>query len=158
MARDVSDATPIRSRAELIDWIASGEKPRQDWRVGTEHEKIPFYRESAAPVPYEGERGIKALLENLEQGTRWEPIPDGGNIIGLAGEALGGGAISLEPGGQFELSGAPLNSIHDTVRETSQHLRATAQAADPLGIGLLTLGMSPLWTRAETAQMPKSRY
>jgi glutamate--cysteine ligase len=158
MARDVSDATPIAARDELIAWIASGEKPREAWRVGTEHEKIPFYRENATPVPYEGERGIKALLENLENSTGWEPIPDGEHVIGLAGEHLGYGAISLEPGGQFELSGAPLDSIHDTARETAQHLEEAKRAAELLDIGFLTLGMSPLWTRAETPQMPKSRY
>ena len=158
MARDVSDATPIGSRAELIDWVASGEKPREAWRIGTEHEKVPFYRQDASPVAYAGERGIEALLKNLERGTGWEPITDDCNVIGLAGEALGGGAISLEPGGQFELSGAPLDSIHETARETADHLDQAKLAAEPLGIGFLTLGMSPLWTRVQTPQMPKSRY
>src|SRR3712207_5345112 len=110
MARDVSDATPIGARSELVEWIASGEKPRGDWRLGTEHEKIPFYRADASPVPYEGERGIRALLDGLRDRTGLVPILEEGRPTGLVDEA-GGGAISLEPGGQFELSGAPLETL-----------------------------------------------
>jgi glutamate--cysteine ligase len=157
MARDVSDATPIGARDELVQWIAEGEKPRDEWRLGTEHEKIPFYRDGNAPVPYEGEAGIRALLDGLRLETGWEPILDGNNIIGLF-DAEGGGAISLEPGGQFELSGAPLRSIHETAREFARHMAALKRVADPLGMAFLTLGMSPRWTRAETPVMPKRRY
>src|SRR5688572_6664324 len=99
MARDVSDATPIGDRAELVEWVASGEKPRAGWRLGTEHEKVPFYVAGNAPVPYEGERGIRALLEGLQARLGWEPILEAGCPIGLFDER-GGGAISLEPGGQ----------------------------------------------------------
>src|SRR5436305_1808507 len=113
MARDVSDATPIGARRELMDWIASGEKPREEWRLGTEHEKIPFRAADASPVPYEGETGIRALLDGLRAETGWDPILDRNNIIGLADEERGG-AISLEPGGQFELSGAPVATIHES--------------------------------------------
>jgi glutamate--cysteine ligase len=157
MARDVTDATPISSRDELVAWIAAGEKPASEWRVGTEHEKIPFYKGSHAPVPYEGDRGIRALLDGLAQLNSWEPILDDGNTIGLADEA-GGGAISLEPGGQFELSGAPVRDIHATARELARHLDEVRRVAEPLGIVFLTLGMSPKWTRAETPVMPKRRY
>jgi glutamate--cysteine ligase len=157
MARDVSDTTPIGARSELVDWIASGEKPRDTWRLGTEHEKIPFYTADAAPVPYDGGRGIRALLEGLQDRTGWAPIMEEGRPIGLADEA-GGGAISLEPGGQFELSGAPLRTLHDTARETAQHLTDAKAVGETLGLGFLTLGMSPLWTRAETPVMPKARY
>ncbi|KAB1075212.1 glutamate--cysteine ligase [Methylobacterium planeticum] len=156
MARDTSDTTPLTTRAELIAWFAAGEKPRESFAIGTEHEKIPFFRETRAPVAYEGETGIRALLEGLARETGWEPILDAGNVIGLAAEA--GGAISIEPGGQFELSGAPLPDVHATVRELDEHLAATRRAADPLGIGFLDLGMSPKWTREETPVMPKSRY
>ncbi|MXQ14764.1 glutamate--cysteine ligase [Microvirga makkahensis] len=157
MARDVSDTTPIGARAELVEWIAEGEKPRERWRLGTEHEKIPFYRADASPVPYEGENGIHALLEGMRERTGWSPILEDDRPIGLFDEA-GGAAISLEPGGQFELSGAPLKTLHETARETAQHLADVKAVGEMLGIGFLTLGMSPLWTRAETPVMPKKRY
>jgi glutamate--cysteine ligase len=157
MARDVSDATPIGARHELVEWIASGEKPRHAWRLGTEHEKVPFYRDGHAPVPYDGERGIGALIEGMRRLTGWQPILDGDNPIGLADDE-GGGAISLEPGGQFELSGAPVETLHETARETAQHIARVKEVGGRLGIDFLTLGMSPLWTRAETPAMPKQRY
>jgi glutamate--cysteine ligase len=128
MARDVSDATPIETRDELVAWIAEGEKPASDWRLGTEHEKVPFYASTNAPVPYEGERGIEALLEGLREATGWEPILDGEALIGLADDG-GGGAISLEPGGQFELSGAPVDTLHQTAAELGEHLRAAKRWA-----------------------------
>jgi glutamate--cysteine ligase len=156
MARDVSDATPI-GRDELVAWIAAGEKPRDDWRLGTEHEKIPFYKAGHAPVPYEGEAGIRALLDGLRTETGWEPILDHNNIIGLY-DAEGGGAISLEPGGQFELSGAPVATIHETAEEFARHMEEVKRVADPMDMGFLTLGMSPKWSRAETPFMPKRRY
>src|SRR6478735_9817394 len=157
MARDVSDATPIGARSELVEWVASGEKPRDTWRLGTEHEKVPFYRADASPVPYEGRAGIRALLEGLRERTGWEPIVEDGRPIGLA-DGVGGGAISLEPGGQFELSGAPFETLHETSRETAQHVTDAKAVGEKLGIEFLTLGMSPLWTRAETPVMPKARY
>ncbi len=157
MARDVSDATPIGARSELVEWIASGEKPRNAWRLGTEHEKVPFYRADASPVPYYGDHGIRALLDGMQALTGWQPIMEDGHPIGLFEEA-GGGAISLEPGGQFELSGAPLKTLHETAAETAQHLGHAKAVGERLGIGFLTLGMSPLWTRAETPVMPKARY
>src|SRR5918993_1417202 len=157
MARDVSDAAAIESRDELVAWIAAGEKPAEDWRIGTEHEKIPFGRADRAPVPYDGERGIRALLDGLAGLDGWEPIMEDDHPIGLS-DPRGGGAISLEPGGQFELSGAPLATLHETVRETADHLAKAKRVADGLGIGFLDLGMSPLWTRAETPTMPKARY
>ena len=156
MARDSNDSTPLTARAELIAWFAAGEKPRERFAIGTEHEKIPFYRDDRSPVPYDGERGIRALLEGLARETGWEPILDLGNIIGLSADE--GGAISIEPGGQFELSGAALPDVHATAAELATHLAATKRAADPLGIGFLTLGMSPRWRRDETPVMPKSRY
>jgi len=157
MARDVSDTTPIGARAELVEWLAEGEKPREAWRLGTEHEKVPFYTADSSPVPYSGGKGIRALLEGMQERTGWSPIMDDDNPIGLFDEA-GGGAISLEPGGQFELSGAPLKTLHETVQETAQHLADVKAVAAQFGIGFLTLGMSPLWTRAETPVMPKKRY
>ena len=137
MARDVSDTTPIGSKNELISWIAAGEKPASAFRLGTEHEKFPFYRDDLAPVPYEGRAGaggIRHLLEGLQAKLGWEPIVDAGHIIGLAGPD-GGGAISLEPGGQFELSGAPVETMHDTAAELAQHLADVKAVAAPHGIG-----------------------
>lgn len=162
MARDVSDSTPISSKAELIGWIAQGEKPASAFRLGTEHEKFPFYADDLSPVPYEGAAagrsgGIRELLEGMQARTGWEPILDAGNIIGLAGPD-GGGAISLEPGGQFELSGAPVETLHDTAREFDQHLADLKAVAEPHGIRFLALGHSPLWTREQTPMMPKRRY
>jgi glutamate--cysteine ligase len=157
MARDVSDTTPIGARSELVEWIAAGEKPREGWRLGTEHEKVPFYKADASPVPYDGDHGIRALLEGMQDRTGWAPIMEDDHPIGLFDEA-GGGAISLEPGGQFELSGAPLKTLHETARETAQHLDDVKAAGEKLGIGFLTLGMSPLWTRSQTPVMPKARY
>ncbi|WP_134494288.1 glutamate--cysteine ligase [Microvirga pakistanensis] len=157
MARDVSDTTPIGARAELVEWIAEGEKPRDRWRLGTEHEKVPFYEADESPVPYDGGRGIRALLEGLQARTGWSAIMEDEHPIGLFDEA-GGGAISLEPGGQFELSGAPLKTLHETACETARHLADVKAIGESLGIRFLTLGMSPLWTRAETPVMPKKRY
>jgi glutamate--cysteine ligase len=116
MARDVTDLTPIASRDELVAWFEAGCKPESQFRIGTEHEKIPFYLSDFAPVPYEGRRpqgGIRALLDAMRETTGWSPIMDGEALIGLFDEKVGG-AISLEPGGQFELSGAPLENIHET--------------------------------------------
>ena len=157
MARDASDATPIESRDQLVEALSSGAKPKAEWRVGTEHEKFGFYVADNTPVPYEGERGIRRLLEAMEGLLGWTPIVDGGNVIGLT-DPIGSGAISLEPGGQFELSGAPLQTIHQTCREVNAHLAQVRECATPLGIGFLGAGFSPKWTRAETPVMPKSRY
>jgi glutamate--cysteine ligase len=157
MARDQSDPTPIASKSELIAWIAAGEKPESAFRLGTEHEKFPFHAADLTPVPYDGPRGIRALLEGMQGLLGWEPIMEGDHPIGLA-DVTGGGAISLEPGGQFELSGAPVETLHETMTETACHLVQVRQVAEPLGIAFLGLGHSPLWTRAQTPVMPKGRY
>jgi glutamate--cysteine ligase len=157
MARDTTDFRPIEGIDELVSYLSAGNKPRDQWRIGTEHEKFPFYIDGNAPVPYGGERGIKALLEGMQRVLGWEPIVDAGHIIGLV-EPTGQGAISLEPGGQFELSGAPLETIHQTCREGNAHLAQLREIAEPLGIRFLGLGGSPKWTLAETPRMPKSRY
>jgi glutamate--cysteine ligase len=157
MARDIVDLTPIKSHDELIAWIAQGTKPASNFKIGTEHEKFPFYTNSLEPVPYEGERGIRALLLGLQSINGWEPILENNNIIGLL-DIKTGGAISLEPGGQFELSGAPLDSLHQTLSETQDHLAQLKQVASLLGISFLALGASPKWTLAQTPIMPKARY
>jgi glutamate--cysteine ligase len=157
MARDQIDMTPLQSRDELVAWIEAGVKPPAAFRLGTEHEKTPFTLEGHQPVPYEGPRGIGALLEGMQMLLGWEPIMERGNIIGLY-DVTGGGAISLEPGGQFELSGAPVETVHQTQSELMVHLAQVREVATPLGIGFLGLGMTPSWSRAEIPVMPKGRY
>ncbi len=155
MARDTTDDTPLSALSELTAYMEEGCKPKDRFRIGTEHEKFVFYRKDNAPVPYEG--GIEALLTGMRDRLGWEPITDAGRIIGLA-EQNGMGAISIEPGGQFELSGAPLSTLFETGQEAKVHLEALAAVAEPLGIGFLGIGGSPKWTLAETPRMPKSRY
>src|SRR5882724_1205266 len=157
MARDQIDMTPINSRDELVAWFEAGCKPKAEFRVGTEHEKFVFTLEGHRPVPYEGPRGIRALLDGMQHLLGWEPIMEGDNIIGLA-DVTGGGAISLEPGGQFELSGAPVETIHQTASEVMAHLAQVKEVARPLGIGFLGVGMTPNWSRADMPMMPKGRY
>jgi glutamate--cysteine ligase len=157
MARDQDDMTPIETRDELVAWFAAGEKPPEQFRVGTEHEKFAFTLSGHAPVPYEGTHGIRALLEGMQLLLGWEPIMEGPNIIGLY-DVTGGGAITLEPGGQFELSGAPVATVHRTCSELMAHLAQVREIAAPLGIGFLGLGMTPVWKRSDVPVMPKGRY
>ncbi|MCB1517761.1 MAG: glutamate--cysteine ligase [Hyphomicrobiaceae bacterium] len=147
----------IESKADLIEVLERGNKPKEDWRIGTEHEKFVFYKNDFSPVPYEGENGIRAILEQVQAETGWTPSLDNGNIIGLTNPD-GGGAISLEPGGQFELSGAPLENLHQTCSETYKHLRMLEAIAEPMGIGFLGVGVSPTWALSDIEPMPKSRY
>jgi glutamate--cysteine ligase len=157
MARDQVDMTPIETREDLVAWFEAGSKPTSRFRIGTEHEKFVFTVEDYNPVPYEGRRGIRALLEGMQHLLGWEPIVEAGNIIGLF-DVTGGGAISLEPGGQFELSGAPVETVHQTCSELMAHLAQVKEVARPLGIGFLGLGMIPTWSRAQIPMMPKGRY
>ena len=157
MARDQVDLRPIERRDELVDWLAQGAKPKSAFRIGTEHEKFVFTLEDHRPVPYEGRRGIRALLEGMQHLLGWQPITEGEHIIGLS-DVTGGGAISLEPGGQFELSGAQVETVHQTSSELMAHLAQVHEVAAPLHIGFLGMGMTPNWTRAEIPKMPKGRY
>ncbi|MCM2441730.1 glutamate--cysteine ligase [Agrobacterium vitis] len=157
MARDTTDDTPLTSLEEMAAYMAEGCKPKETFRIGTEHEKFGFFTADLSPVPYFGEASISALLKGMQERLGWEPIIDGGNIIGLAGGS-GQGAISIEPGGQFELSGAALETLHETAGETLQHLEILREVAEPMGIRFLGMGGSPLWTLEQTPRMPKSRY
>ena len=162
MARDVTDSTPISSRSELVAWIEAGAKPPEEFRIGTEHEKIPFYFRGNLPVPYEGlpqlgRGGIRALLEGMQEKLGWAPITDKAQIIGLY-DARSGAGISLEPGGQFELSGGPVETIHETDAELEAHFSAIKTVAALLGIDFLSLGESPKWALNEIPLMPKQRY
>ncbi|WP_198376920.1 glutamate--cysteine ligase [Neoroseomonas rubea] len=148
-----SDPTPITSARQLAEWFAAGSKPRADWRIGTEHEKFGFRRADLAPPPYEP-GGIRAMLEGLMR-FGWEPILDNGNPIGLK---RGDASVSLEPGGQFELSGAPVSTLHETRDEIASHLEEVRAVAEPLGLGFAPLGFHPLATREQMPWMPKGRY
>lgn len=144
----------IESRDQLIASFARGEKPRDRWRIGTEHEKFVYALGDHHAPSYDEASGIRALLGELEQ-YGWAPVMEGGNVIALTGAD---GSISLEPAGQFELSGAPLDNLHQTCAETGRHLAQVKAAGDKLGVGFLGLGMWPDKTRAELPIMPKGRY
>jgi glutamate--cysteine ligase len=160
LARDEGAADrPIESEKELVAYLEAGCKPREDWRIGTEHEKFGFHKADLSPVPYDGPSGIAALLTEMSTRFGWEPIREGENIVALRDPSCdAGGSVTLEPGGQFELSGAPLRTIHETCDEVNAHLMQVREAGDALGIGMLGLGFSPKWTMAETPRMPKGRY
>jgi len=150
---------PIGSRDDLVEWFAVGAKPKSVWRIGTEHEKIGFRTDDLQPIPYEGPRGIRALMEELIARYGWEPIHEGDNIIALKrpdGEPSA--TVSLEPGGQFELSGAPLANLHEVDAETRLHIEQVKAIGEDLKLGFLGLGFSPKWTLPETPRMPKRRY
>jgi len=156
---DGPESPVISSRDELVAYLEAGSKPKRDWRIGTEHEKFGFYRKGYGPVSYAGERGIRALLETLHDRFGWDLVTENGNVIALSRkDCPKGGAISLEPGGQLELSGAPLETVHETYEELRQHLAEVGEVGSELGIGFLGLGFSPKWTLAETPVMPKQRY
>ncbi len=157
MARDTVDSTPVETVADLAATLEAGNKPEEQFRIGTEHEKFLFCENRLSPVPYEGGNGVEAVLTGMEKLLGWERIEDAGKIIGLADDS-GGGAISIEPGGQFELSGAPLETLHQTCREANQHLANVRKVAEPLGVGFLGIGMTPTWARSDVPRMPKSRY
>ena len=149
----------IESRDELVAYLEAGSKPTEDWRIGTEHEKFGFYQRGHTLVPYEGERGIAALLDGLKDSFGWEGVLEQGKIIALRrSDCPKGGIVSLEPGGQLELSGAPLATLHETSEELRQHLIEVREIGGELGIGFLGIGFSPKWTLAETPVMPKARY
>ncbi len=156
MANTKQKSAPIAGFADLVAHLESGSKPdRSTWRIGTEHEKFAFYRDTLEPVPYEGERGIGALLNGLADNYGWSRVKEGEHVIALAQD---GASITLEPGGQFELSGAPLEHLHQTCAETGSHLSQLRDVAGKLGIAFLGLGFSPLWSLEQTPIMPKGRY
>ena len=147
------DATPIESVAQLADAFAAGGKPQHEWRIGTEHEKFGFSRRTLLPPPYEP-AGIRAVMEGLAP-LGWKRIEDEGRLIALARD---GRSISLEPGGQFELSGAPVADLHATEREMREHFTELHEAIDPIFVGFAPLGFHPLARLADMPMMPKTRY
>ena len=157
MAETKQQLAPIERFEELVAHFASGSKPdRSTWRIGTEHEKFGFNLKEQTPVPYGGPSGIEALLEGVAARTGWERVLEEGRVIALKDDT--GASISLEPGGQFELSGAPLEHLHQTCREVGTHLSVVRDVATDLGLGFLGLGFSPVWSLEDTPIMPKGRY
>jgi len=154
-APPLAKGEPITSKRQLVDYIAAGSKPRADWRIGTEHEKFGFTWDDRRPLPYDGPRGIRALLEGLARDFGWTPISENAGPIALTKDRCN---ITLEPGGQFELSGAPLETIHQTCGEVHRHLSEVKHVAEPLGIGMLGMGFQPKWRREDIPWMPKGRY
>jgi glutamate--cysteine ligase len=150
---------PIESYDDLVGWIAAGEKPESDWRIGTEHEKFVFRTSDRTPVPYEGENGIGALMQALIDEYGWEAIKEGQTTIALKrSNGRTTETISLEPGGQFELSGAPLTTLHETCAEAGEHLSECLKIGERMGLGFLGLGFAPTWRREDIPTMPKKRY
>lgn len=150
-----SGGGPIEHHDQLAEYLASGCKPKEDWRIGTEHEKFGYCKDSLNPLPFEGERSILAVLQGLRDAHGWDPVMEGQNLIGLVKD---GANISLEPGGQLELSGAPLETIHQTCDEVNDHLRDVKDIADKIGVGFIGLGAAPIWQHDDMPLMPKGRY
>jgi glutamate--cysteine ligase len=146
---------PVGSIDDLVGLLRAGEKPRDAWRVGTEHEKIGLHAATLRPVPFEGEGGIEALLELLAETPGTERVREDGRTIALK---QGGASLTLEPGGQLELSGAPLRAIHETCQEFHDHLDQLKHASDALGVVWLGLGIHPFHATEELPRMPKARY
>ncbi len=144
----------ITSKRQLVEYLEQGCKPREQWRIGTEHEKFAFDLATLRRLPYEGPRGIQALLKGMQR-FGWQPVEEDGNVIALG---CGACSVTLEPGGQFELSGAPLETIHKTCDEVQTHLKQVKEIGAELGTGMIGLGFDPKSTRAEVPWMPKGRY
>ena len=151
-----SNLAPIENRRQLVEYLESGCKPASEWRLGTEHEKFGFTTDDLRPLPYEGPRSIRAMLQGLADQFGWKPVYEQGNPIALLDDK--GASITLEPGGQFELSGALLDNVHQTCNEVYTHLRQVKTIAEPLGIAFLGMGFQPKWGREDTQWMPKGRY
>lgn len=150
-----SGGGPIERHEQLAEYMESGCKPPEDWRIGTEHEKFGYCKDTLKPLPYEGERSILAVLEGLRDRHGWSELREADKLIGLMKD---GANVSLEPGGALELSGAPLETIHETCDEVNEHLREVKDIADEIGVGFIGLGAAPIWTHEEMPLMPKGRY
>jgi glutamate--cysteine ligase len=149
-----SGGGPIERPEQLADYLEKGSKPEADWRIGTEHEKFGVLTDSLRPLPYEGDRSVRAILDGLAV-KGWDPIREGEAVIGLK---KGKANVSLEPGGQLELSGAPLSHLHETAAEFDSHMAEVRDVADPLGVAFLGIGAAPVWTHDQMPVMPKGRY
>jgi glutamate--cysteine ligase len=150
-----SGGGPIERHEQLVEYLADGCKPKDQWRIGTEHEKFGYCKDTLLPLPYEGPRSIRVMLEGLRDRHNWAPVKEGDYLIGLEKD---GANISLEPGGQLELSGAPVETIHETCDEVNTHLREVREVADEIGVGFIGLGAAPEWAHEQMDLMPKGRY
>ena len=145
---------PITDQAQLVAYLEAGCKPPSDWRIGTEHEKFAYRWSDLRPLAYDGEPGIRALLEAMRR-FGWQPLYEGDDPIALTKDGCN---ITLEPGGQFELSGAPLETVHQSCREVNTHLRQVKECTEPMGAGMVGIGFQPKWALADIPHMPKARY
>ena len=150
-----SGGGPIEHHDQLAAYLASGCKPKADWRIGTEHEKFGYCVDTHKPLPYDGDRSIHAVLSALRDRHGWAPLEEGGKLIGLEKD---GANVSLEPGGALELSGAPLETIHETCDEVNAHLKEVMDISKEIGVGFIGLGAAPTWMHDEMPLMPKGRY
>ena len=146
----------VETRSELVEYLESGCKPESNWKLGTEHEKFGYTLDDLRPLPYAGERSIQAILSGMAERYAWQPVMEGGQPIALIDDT--GASITLEPGGQLELSGALLDNIHQTCTEVNTHLRQVRSVSEPLGVAFLGMGFHPKWRREDMQWMPKARY
>jgi glutamate--cysteine ligase len=153
---DNQQSATIERVSDILDYMASGSRPPHQWRLGTEHEKFGFTTSDLRPLPYEGDRGIQAILVAMCKRFNWKPVYENGLPIALLDDT--GASITLEPGGQLELSGALLDTLHETCREVNTHLQQVKSICEPLGIAFLGMGFNPKWRRADMHWMPKARY
>ena len=150
-----SGGGPIERHEQLAEYLADGCKPKEEWRIGTEHEKFGYCKDTHKALPFEGKRSIVAVLEGLRDRHGWSEVREGAHLIGLEKD---GANVSLEPGGALELSGAPLETIHETCDEVNIHLREVNDIADEIGVGFIGLGAAPIWKHDDVPLMPKGRY
>jgi glutamate--cysteine ligase len=153
---NTNNTNAVTCKEDLVSYLASGCKPAAQWLLGTEHEKFGYRLDDLRPLPYEGERGIRAILDALAENFDWRPVTEAGQTIALLDDT--GASITLEPGGQLELSGAVLDNIHQTCTEVNTHLKQVRSVSEPLGIAFLGMGFQPKWRREDMQWMPKARY
>jgi glutamate--cysteine ligase len=149
-----NDSILIEDKAQLVRYLESGNKPESEWRIGTEHEKFGFVLDTKDPLKYEGPQGIQRLLTGLQR-FGWAPVFEGDNVIALE---MDGASVTLEPAGQFELSGAQLKTVHQTCDEVNTHLAQIREVSKEMGVGFIGLGFAPHWSREDVHVMPKGRY
>ena len=148
-------STIVTCKRDLVEYLESGCKPRDKWLIGTEHEKFAYRLDDLRPLDYDGEQGVRIMLDKLTR-FGWNPVSEDGNVIALLQDD--GSSITLEPAGQLELSGAPLSTIHETCKEVGTHLQQVKAVAAEMGIAFLGVGYQPKWPRSEMPWMPKNRY
>tara|TARA_B110000438_G_C15767352_1_gene630256 strand:+ start:89 stop:1435 length:1347 start_codon:yes stop_codon:yes gene_type:complete len=147
---------PKLEKSDLLEWFGAGAKPIAEWKIGTEHEKFVFNIKNSKRVDYSGPSGISELLDTVASKNNWDKIIENNNTIGLKDNT--GASISLEPGGQLELSGTPLENLHETCKETGLHLKIMKEVMNELDLSMVGIGYDPKWKRADIGWMPKGRY